>query len=241
MTRVLSPRQARHPAARAALASPLPVPCRPIKWVEGLEQRVLLAVFTVTTIADAGPGSLRQAIVDANAAAGADEIHFNIPGDAVHSIAPLSALPVVSGAVTIDGTTQPGYAGAPRVELNGSLARPLGTGTALINGLEIAAGGPSVVRGLAINRFAYNGIALDSGAVRSRVEACYMGTNAAGTEAAGNGGAGIRVATGGVVIGGAAPSGATSSPGTTRESCSRPPRVRPASSRATSSGLTSQG
>ena len=38
------------------------------------------ATFTVTTVADSGPGSLRQAILDANANPGADQIHFNISG-----------------------------------------------------------------------------------------------------------------------------------------------------------------
>ncbi len=45
--------------------------------MEGLEPRELLSTFTVTTIQDAGAGSLRQAILDANAAAGADVIEFD--------------------------------------------------------------------------------------------------------------------------------------------------------------------
>ena len=36
------------------------------------------AIFTVTTTADSGAGSLRQAILDANANPGPDEIRFNI-------------------------------------------------------------------------------------------------------------------------------------------------------------------
>src|SRR5262245_14441314 len=42
--------------------------------VEALEDRRLLATFTVVNLNDAGPGSLRQSILDANAAPGADEI-----------------------------------------------------------------------------------------------------------------------------------------------------------------------
>jgi hypothetical protein len=38
------------------------------------------ASFTVTNINDSGSGSLRQAILDANATSGADTIDFNIPG-----------------------------------------------------------------------------------------------------------------------------------------------------------------
>src|SRR4051812_10120402 len=42
--------------------------------LEALEPRRLFAAFAVTTTADGGPGSLRQAILDANAAAGADTV-----------------------------------------------------------------------------------------------------------------------------------------------------------------------
>ena len=44
--------------------------------LEQLEPRVLLSTYTVTTLADAGAGSLRQAILDANANPGADVVDF---------------------------------------------------------------------------------------------------------------------------------------------------------------------
>ena len=66
------------------------------------------ATFTVTNTADSGAGSLRQAILDANGAAGADTIAFNIAGAGVHTIVLGSALPAVTDVVTIDGYTQPG-------------------------------------------------------------------------------------------------------------------------------------
>jgi hypothetical protein len=44
-----------------------------------MEDRCLLATFTVTNTLDSGAGSLRQAIQDANNVAGLDEIVFNIP------------------------------------------------------------------------------------------------------------------------------------------------------------------
>src|SRR4051794_32402938 len=44
--------------------------------VQGLEGRVVPATFTVLNANDAGAGSLRQAILDANTAAGADTIVF---------------------------------------------------------------------------------------------------------------------------------------------------------------------
>ena len=59
---------------------------------EWLEDRTLLATFLVSSTNDGGPGSLRQAILDSNAATGeTNTIDFNIPGSGVQTIAPLSA------------------------------------------------------------------------------------------------------------------------------------------------------
>src|SRR5439155_26949600 len=113
--------------------------------LEHLEDRCLPSTFTVLNTNDSGAGSLRQAILDANAAAGADVINFNIDGGGVQTIAPTSILPQITGAVTIDGTTQPGFAGSPIIELNGASASAFA-------GLNITAGN-STVRGLVINRF----------------------------------------------------------------------------------------
>jgi hypothetical protein len=45
--------------------------------VSALEERRLLATFTVTNIGNSGAGSLRQAIVDANTTPGANTINFS--------------------------------------------------------------------------------------------------------------------------------------------------------------------
>ena len=55
------------------------------------------ATFTVTNTNDSGGGSLRQAILDANTAAGADTIDFNIPGTGPFQILPVSILPPLAG------------------------------------------------------------------------------------------------------------------------------------------------
>src|SRR5215470_11092296 len=78
------------------------------------------AVLTVLNANDSGAGSLRQAILDANATNGLDTIVFQIPGAGVHTISPASTLPPVTDPVIIDGTSQPGYAGLPLIELNGT-------------------------------------------------------------------------------------------------------------------------
>lgn len=75
------------------------------------------ATFTVTNINDAGAGSLRDAITQANGAAGADNINFNITGSPPFIITLASLLPNITTAVNIDATTQPGYSGTPLVEL----------------------------------------------------------------------------------------------------------------------------
>src|SRR3989442_15881445 len=81
------------------------------------------AMFTVTTSNDSGPGSLRQAILDANTAPGLDTIAFSIVGLAPHPIALLSPLEI-DDPVVIDATTEPGFAGAPVVELTGTSMDP---------------------------------------------------------------------------------------------------------------------
>ena len=60
------------------------------------------ATFVVTTLADSGPGSLRQAIIDANAVVGADTITFSVSGFIVLA----TALPEITDAagLAIDGT-----------------------------------------------------------------------------------------------------------------------------------------
>lgn len=65
----------------------------------------VLATYVVTNLNDSGAGSLRQAIINANANPGADTITFNVAG----TINLVSALPAITGTVTIDGTTAPGF------------------------------------------------------------------------------------------------------------------------------------
>src|ERR1700679_217320 len=86
----------------------------PALAVEALEERILLTAYTVSNLNDHGSGSLRQAILNANLHLGSDTINFTVAG----TINLASALPFVSGTVNIDGTTAPGFAGTPVVEVN---------------------------------------------------------------------------------------------------------------------------
>lgn len=136
------------------------------------------ATFTVITTADSGPGSLRQAILDANANPGADAITFAIGATgSQQTIQPTSALPTITEPVTIDGWSQggSGYTGPPLIELNGALA-----GSSVV-GLNITGGG-STVRGLVINGFTGTngaGIRLQTGG-NNWIYGNYVGTDAAG-------------------------------------------------------------
>ena len=79
-------------------------------------------VITVTTTDNDGPGSLRQAIEDANAQPNVGTITFDIAtGTAPFIITLSSDLPVISEDLTIDGSTQSGYtlAGGPVVQISG--------------------------------------------------------------------------------------------------------------------------
>jgi probable HAF family extracellular repeat protein len=134
--------------------------------------------FVVTNTHNAGPGSLRKAILDANANPGDSRIAFDIPGTGVHTIAVTSALPAIAAPVFIDGASQPGFAGSPLIVLTGADA---GRGA---NGFTLTAG-HSVVIGLVINDFGGAAIrALDSGG--DVVAGNYIGTDATGTRARGN-------------------------------------------------------
>lgn len=158
---------------------------------EALEDRVVPATtFGVTTTADAGPGSLRQAILDANATPDADTITFNIPGTGPHTIQPLSALPTITEAVTIDGWSEPDFAGTPVIELNGNMAG------VLVSGLRITAAG-STVRGLVINRFQLYGVVIvGSGADGNVIAGNYIGTDVTGTAPLANSAWGVLITLG---------------------------------------------
>ncbi|WP_423147159.1 gliding motility-associated C-terminal domain-containing protein [Rubrolithibacter danxiaensis] len=71
------------------------------------------ATFIVSSNADAGPGTLRDALTKAaaNGSSEKDFINFNLPGttEASRTITLLTELPLVSSNLIIDGTSQPGF------------------------------------------------------------------------------------------------------------------------------------
>src|SRR5215210_4995677 len=186
------------------------------------------ADYTVTSTNNSGAGSLRQAILDANAAAGADNIVFNIPTSdsncnattKVCTITPASVLPAITQTVTIDGYTQgdatatldddatentlaQGTDAVLKIEING-------TNVTNSNGLTI--GGTTsnvVIRGLVINCVGSSGTGIRISSnigTGHRIEGNFIGTDASGTSALPNVSGGILASTGNnVTIGGDTP------------------------------------
>lgn len=157
---------------------------------------VLAATFTVNSASDAadaavgngvcataeGQCSLRAAIQEANATPGADTVAFAV-GSGPQRITIGTSLPTVTAPITIDGWTQPGFAGVPLIEIRGSILSG--------DGLRISAG-QSTLRGLVINGFGGDGVVLTA-LGHNAVEGCYIGTSADGMQAVRNLGPGIRI------------------------------------------------
>ncbi len=136
--------------------------------------------FVVTNANNHGAGSLRDAIINANATLGADTITFNIPGSGVKTINLVIPLPEITERVVIDATTQPGYAGTPLIELDGLTLGNFGG-----NGLVIKASN-STVRGLSIGNFRGGNAIFLSACDNNTIQANYLGVAANGTTARSN-------------------------------------------------------
>ncbi len=145
--------------------------------MEMLEERAVPATFVVSTLADSGAGSFRDAIDQANANLGPDRIDFAVAG----TIQNLSALPAITETVNIDGSTAPGFSSAPLVEIDfNSFA-----------GLSFnATSEGSALRSLGLVNASTAGVTLN--ADRILLVGNYIGLNLDGNTVAGN--------TGGVLI-----------------------------------------
>jgi hypothetical protein len=154
----------------------------------GTQPLTLLVNAVVTNTNDIGPGSLRQAILDVNAAQPGPQpigILFKILGAGVQTISPITPLPALTQPTILDATTQPGYTGTPLIELNGTSAGTPATG------IHITAGN-STVRGLVIDSFNGNGILIDTNG-GDVIQGNYIGTDKTGATAAPNTGNGIQI------------------------------------------------
>ena len=179
-----------------------------------LEDRLAPALFVVNTLADtvdadADTTSLREALLGANASAGADTINFNVAGTIDVGGLPLPFLSDTSGGTSLDGTTAPGYAGAPLVRVQGAAAingldvtsasntiRALSIG-GFFRGIELRGAGAigNVIRDNLISGNFAAGVQIQTSASSNLVQSNKIGTDATGTAPLPNGGPGIQLGT----------------------------------------------
>jgi len=141
--------------------------------------------FVVTNTTDAAAGSLRAAIIAANAdITPPHTITFNIAGAGPHTIALLTALPSITRDTDIDASGE-AISGAPGVHLDGTA---VASGSGLV--FSATADGSSVSY-LSITGFPVYGI--DIASDTTTVTLNYIGVLPNGTTADGNGQDGVRL------------------------------------------------
>lgn len=196
----------------------MPLGLMPLEKVHAID-----TTFTVNNIGDAsdanaGDGTcatagavctLRAAIEEANANAGADKINFNIAGSGPHVIKPTTQLPAITDPLTINGFSQSGSSANTVSAQNRGAANTILKvaidGSLLSNNSKgfVLTGGSSTIKGLNIQKFA--AIAIDIQSNNNKVEGNFIGTSIAGFSPAANGfGVRLRNASNNT-IGGSAP------------------------------------
>jgi IPT/TIG domain/S-layer homology domain len=141
--------------------------------------------YTVTSTADSGAGTLRQAILDANGNPGPDTIAFAIVGSGVHTIVLASALPSITQPTTVDGYTQPGSSANTNpttLGLNTVLQVEIdGTAVTTVPCLVVNADDVTL-KGFVINRCTQYEIEAQTGHQNLVIEGCFFGTDPLGTQ-----------------------------------------------------------
>ncbi len=153
----------------------------------------------VTNTLDTGAGSLRRAMECSNSKTGAQTISFNIPGAGVQTIKPITALPTLTNAVTLDGLTQPAASANTLAVGDNAVLKVEIDGTNTPGDLLHVTAGSSTVRGLILNRvgasFQFGGgsaILFDT-LGGDAVEGCFIGTDATGATALPNHNDGVKI------------------------------------------------
>jgi hypothetical protein len=163
--------------------------------------------YNVVNQNDAGGGSLRRAIDDANNNAGADDIQFNIAGGGLHVIHLAADLPPILDPVTIRGYSQPGAVKAA-VGVPAVLKIALDA-SQVANGLLVQTD-DSLIRGLVVHtagNVAGAGVGVRIEGDRNRLEGSYIGLDGIhnDTFTHGNVGDGVQIEGNNNVVGGTAP------------------------------------
>ncbi len=161
---------------------------------------------TADTAANDGVCTLREAIIAANtntasgalagecaagAAAGVDDIVFNIPGAGVKLIAPATQLPQITTPIHINGYTQPGASANSLVATAGSNAVFLieidngGTPNAATLTVSGASAANSIIEGLALSRSANASCCANMGVYVTATSNVWIRGNLFGSDASG--------------------------------------------------------
>ncbi len=140
----------------------------------------MLSGLAVMNLNDHGAGSLRQAILDADHSTAAQVISFDVAGTIRLTS---GALPTITSKVDIDGTTAPGFAAAPVVEIdyNGFAGLQFNRGSA-----------GSQLHSLDLVHASGAGVTLN-GVGGMDITGNYIGLGLDGATAAGNQGDGIKL------------------------------------------------
>lgn len=142
------------------------------------------AVYAVTNTNDSGPGSLRQAVLDAETHSGQDSVLFRIPttdpgydaATGVWTIQLSSSLALIKRGTIVDGSSQARYLGhdpnplGPEIVLDGTPSTE--TVGIIINS------NANHVKGFCIQNFKHQFIMIYGDS--NRVANCYLGTDATG-------------------------------------------------------------
>lgn len=153
--------------------------------------------YIVSNTNDSGPGSLRQALQDADSHAGPDSVLFNIPASdpnydalsGVWTIKPSSVFQLTNNATVLDGTSQARFIGADTNPLGPEIAID-GSESPNHYGISIS-GSQNHVKGVCIYSFLQTLFSISDDS--NRVTGCYVGTDATGMRRMDKQGYGITV------------------------------------------------
>jgi len=149
--------------------------------------------LVVTNADDSGAGSLRAAIGQAKLVA-ESTIVFEIPGAGPHTIPLVQGFLLDEMNIVIDGFTQPGSAANTLVDGSDADIRVVLDGSGMVDADPVIhfSRGTYLLRGVAVHSGPADGILVNDG-IGTRIEGCFVGTDASGGQDLGNANHGISI------------------------------------------------
>lgn len=154
--------------------------------------------FVVTNTADSGNGSLREAILSANATTNVpDVINFNLTGNGPFTFSPVTPLPTITDPLVIDGYSQSGASSNTLANGDNAVLKIVVLESLVVDTTN------STVRGLAIRQIQIGAAPGPKGS--NVVEGCFVGLDASGTNSLASPNFGVFVQTPNNRVGGTTP------------------------------------